>query len=103
MEWNRVRWNGIGYEMSSLPHSQLKEVQMSLATAKSESCELSERFSAMESSWGERERGLLEQCQRLEGRVADVTQQNSLLHDEAEKVTLKWFPHEFFRKILDQL
>ena len=72
--------------MSSLPHSQLKEVQMSLATAKSESRELSERFSAMESSWGERERGLLEQCQRLEGRVADVTQQNSLLHDEAEKV-----------------
>ena len=40
----------------------------------------------MESSWSERERSLLEQCQRLEARVADVTQQNSLLHDEAEKV-----------------
>ena len=65
---------------------QLKEVQESLSAEKLKSCEVSERFSAMESSWNEREGGLLEQCQRLEERVEDMTRQNSLLHEEADKV-----------------
>ena len=65
---------------------QLKEVQESLTAAKLESCEASERFSAVESSWNEREGSLLEQCRRLEERAEDTTRQNSLLHDEADKV-----------------
>ena len=65
---------------------QLKEAQESLTAAKLESCEASERFSAMESSWNEREGSLLEQCRRLEERMEDITRQNSLLHDEADKV-----------------
>ena len=65
---------------------QLKEVQESLSAEKLKSCEVSERFSAMESSRNEREGGLLEQCQRLEERVEDMTRQNSLLHEEADKV-----------------
>ena len=65
---------------------QLKEVQESLTAAKLESCEASERFSAVESSWNEREGSLLEQCRRLEERAEDITRQNSLLHDEADKV-----------------
>ena len=67
-------------------HLQLKETQESLTAAKLESCEASERFSAMESSWNEREGSLLEQCRRLEERAEDITRQNSLLHDEADKV-----------------
>ena len=67
-------------------HLQLKEAQESLTAAKLESCEASERFSAMESSWNEREGSLLEQCRRLEERAEDITRQNSLLHDEADKV-----------------
>ena len=65
---------------------QLKEAQESLTAAKLESCEASERFSAVESSWNEREGSLLEQCRRLEERAEDITRQNSLLHDEADKV-----------------
>ena len=61
-------------------------MQESLSAEKLKSCEVSERFSAMESSWNEREGGLLEQCQRLEERVEDMTRQNSLLHEEADKV-----------------
>ena len=65
---------------------QLKEVQESLSSEKLKSCEATERFSAVESSWNEREGGLLEQCRRLEERVEDMTRQNSLLHEEADKV-----------------
>lgn len=34
----------------------------------------------------ERERVAVEQCRAMEGRVADLQQQNKLLHEEAEKV-----------------
>ena len=57
-----------------------------MSAEKLKSCEASERFSAMESSWNERESGLLEQCQRLEEGVEGITRQNSLLHEEADKV-----------------
>ena len=61
-------------------------MQESFSAEKLKSCEVSERFSAMESSWNEREGGLLEQYQRLEERVEDMTRQNSLLHEETDKV-----------------
>ncbi len=54
------------------------------------------------SGWEERERRLLEQCSSLETRSNDLTQQNTRLHQEAEKVgvviSVVWVEGDFESK-----
>ena len=60
-----------------------------MTTAKMESQRLSEELTLSKATWEEREGVLVEECQHVEGRVADLTQQNTMLHGEAEKVCVR--------------
>ncbi len=51
--------------------------------------ELEERLRKSEESWAEKEIRLEQQGKMLEERVEDLTHQNDLLHQEAEKVGTK--------------
>jgi hypothetical protein len=48
--------------------------------------ELRDRTSKSEEGWAEKEQQLASQHQLLEERVGDLTRQNDVLHEEAEKV-----------------
>ena len=57
-----------------------------MATVKLELQRLSEELSRSKAAWEEREGVLVGECQRVEERVTNLEQQNTMLHEEAEKV-----------------
>lgn len=62
-------------------------MQDQLTQAKARDVQLSEELSSSQATWQEKETALMEERGRLEERVRDLTEQNKLLHGEAEKVS----------------
>ena len=68
------------------PAMQLQVREMEVLETARESKELQERLTNAEQSWKEKETEWDKQQKMLEERVESLTQQNSMLHEEAEKV-----------------
>ncbi|XP_064382187.1 nucleoprotein TPR-like isoform X2 [Halichondria panicea] len=68
---------------------QLKVTQQQLSETRSRGEVASAELAFALSGWEERERRLLEQCSSLETRSNDLTQQNTRLHQEAEKLSAR--------------
>ena len=50
--------------------------------------QLTEQLQTTQSTWEQTEEQLKSRCGHLEARVDELSQQNSMLHEEAEKVSL---------------
>ena len=65
---------------------QLKQLQDDLKSQVARSNQLQQELSSREAFWSEHEKALLDTVQQLEKRCKDLQEQNTLLHEEADKV-----------------
>ena len=59
-----------------------------LTRLKLECQQLSEQLLTSQQTWEQTEGEVKKQCGHLEARVSELTEQNAMLHEEAEKVSL---------------
>ena len=83
---NIVRMSACLYQISLWLQLQLSEEELS--RLKLEAQQLTEQLQTSQSTWEQTEGQLRSQCGHLEARVDELSQQNSMLHEEAEKVIL---------------